>query len=183
MPDPPHRQFAGASWMLAGKEELTMASVQDEWSALLSQPIFSAGFVSRHRDFPKDRRGGLWIPHATAYGAERNTSQWRNPTNPGSSHAGRRAKMESMGVIRKHDIRPLSGIRQRSAIFQRIFAYLCRIFGTIGARRRWGSGRPEPSSGRQYAWKSRVTPLPSALMNSSGIWRVLPATSEMGTSS
>jgi hypothetical protein len=53
--------------MLAGKEELTMASLQDEWSALLSQPIFSVGFVSRHRDFPKDRRGvmdstcdGVW---------------------------------------------------------------------------------------------------------------------------
>jgi hypothetical protein len=42
---------------------------------------------------------------------------------------------------------------------------------------------PEPSRGRKYIRNASVTSVPLALMNSSYMTRVLPATSSKGTSS
>lgn len=62
-------------------------------------------------------------------------------------------------------------------------SYFFRIFSTGAGRRRNASGMPEPSSGRRYMRKASVTPVPLALMNSSSMTRVLPATSDSAISS
>ena len=56
-------------------------------------------------------------------------------------------------------------------------------FATFAARRRNASGMLEPSSGRRYSLNASVTSVPLALMNSSSMVRVLPATSDKGSSS
>lgn len=60
---------------------------------------------------------------------------------------------------------------------------LAKIFGTMFGLSRYASGMPEPSSGRRYMRNASVTSWPDAAMKSSGMVRVLPATSSSGTSS
>jgi cytochrome c553 len=98
------------------------------------------------------------------------------PHHTTQAFADMAAFLQSLPVTGTLEKGPGSGMAQGQTLYARDCA------GCQG-RSRKASGMPEPSSGRRYRRKASVTSVPLALMNSSSIVRVLPATASSGSSS